>query len=123
MRKGQTLLEYMILLGIAVMVIFYMGPAFKRGLQSLIKVTADQIGNQEEADQEVKRGVDDQGRVIISEDSEGDAYLVKSNSSAITTGNKLVSDGLDDVYTSTVYVNEETTSQTQSVTDMGFTKD
>jgi hypothetical protein len=51
-HKGQTLLEYMILIGLVLMALVFMGTDIKRTLQSLIKVTADQIGNQAEADQD-----------------------------------------------------------------------
>lgn len=50
-RKGQTILEYTIVLGVIVTIMFAMGPMLKRGLQSLIKVVADQVGVQENADQ------------------------------------------------------------------------
>ena len=52
-RRGQSLLEYTILIGIVTISLFYMGTGIKRGLQSLVKVSADQIGNQQNADQDV----------------------------------------------------------------------
>ncbi len=120
MKKGQTILEYMILLGIVVLAIFYMGPAFKRGLQSLIKVTADQIGNQSQADQVVKRGYNEQtNEVIVPDDGEDDAFLAEAHSSSKVTGNKLMRDY---IYATTVEVNETTDSASKSITDMGFTK-
>src|ERR1017187_9584031 len=51
-RRGQTMLEYTILVGIVTVVLYYMGTQIKRGMQSLVKVTADQIGNQENSDQD-----------------------------------------------------------------------
>jgi len=45
-RHGQTILEYTIIIGIVTMMLFYMGTGIKRSLQSLVKVTADQVGNQ-----------------------------------------------------------------------------
>jgi uncharacterized protein (UPF0333 family) len=50
-KKGQTILEYTIVLGAIIIVMFSMGPMIKRGLQSLIKVVADQVGVQNDADQ------------------------------------------------------------------------
>ena len=51
LKKGQTILEYTILLGAIVLVMFAMGPMLKRGTQSLIKVVADQVGVQQNAEQ------------------------------------------------------------------------
>ena len=51
-RRGQTILEYTIIVGIVAVVLSYMGVTIKRGLQSLVKVTADQVGNQQNADQD-----------------------------------------------------------------------
>ncbi len=120
-RRGQTILEYMLLIGFVVLAIFYMGPALKRGLQSLIKVTADQIGNQADADQTVKRRIDPAtGKVTIPEDGLDDAFLVESHSGLKTRGSKLVNER---IYETQVEEKEETKSFTNSVTDMGFTKD
>jgi len=51
-RRGQTILEYTIIVGIVTVVLFYMGTGIKRGVQSLVKVTADQVGNQQNSDQD-----------------------------------------------------------------------
>lgn len=48
---GQTMLEYLLLIGVVTLVLVSMGTDFKRGLQSMVKVTADQLGNQEGAEQ------------------------------------------------------------------------
>jgi len=50
-QNGQTLIEYTLLMGIILTVIIAMQPMIKRAAQGMIKVTADQIGNQQEADQ------------------------------------------------------------------------
>ena len=49
--KGQTIIEYSLVLGIIVTVAFVMQPMVKRAGQGMIKLVADQIGNQVEADQ------------------------------------------------------------------------
>jgi len=49
--SGQTLVEYSIIIGIVVTVFVAMNPMIKRGFQSMIKIAADQIGNQENSDQ------------------------------------------------------------------------
>lgn len=50
--QGQTILEYALLIMIVTMVLVYMGTDFKRGIQSMVKVTADQLGNQANSDQD-----------------------------------------------------------------------
>ena len=61
-KKGQSILEYTILLGVIVMVMFAMGPMLKRGTQSLIKVVADQVGVQQNAEQKF----DESGHLEVS---------------------------------------------------------
>jgi predicted PurR-regulated permease PerM len=51
-RRGQSILEYIIIVGIVTVVLYYMGTGIKRGVQSLVKVTADQVGNQQNSDQD-----------------------------------------------------------------------
>jgi Flp pilus assembly pilin Flp len=48
---GQAVLEYVLLIGIITVVLFAMMQAIKRATQSLVKTTADEIGNQVQADQ------------------------------------------------------------------------
>jgi len=48
---GQTIVEYSIVIGIILTVIIAMQPMIKRAGQAMIKLVADQIGNQEEGDQ------------------------------------------------------------------------
>ena len=50
--NAQTVIEYVLLIGIVTMALVYMGTDFKRGLQSVVKVTADQLGNQADSDQD-----------------------------------------------------------------------
>lgn len=49
--RGQTLVEYSILIGIAIAVLFVMSPMIKRITQSMVKVVSDEVGFQHEADQ------------------------------------------------------------------------
>ena len=102
-RRGQNILEYIILIGIVTVALFYMGPAFKRGIQSVTKVTADQLAGQQNAEQDFD---DDTGHLEISQ--------TQTHSSS----NKQVKERL---YTTTVSVNEMTDSTTNSVTNGGFT--
>ena len=53
--KAQTLLEYIILVGLVTMVLFAVSQIFKRGIQGIIKVTSDEIGNQQDAEQKITK--------------------------------------------------------------------
>jgi uncharacterized protein (UPF0333 family) len=55
-NNAQSLLEYVIVVGAVVLIMFAMGPMLKRGTQSLIKIVADQIGSQRNADQSFDEG-------------------------------------------------------------------
>lgn len=50
-NSGQTMIEYSLVVGIILTVVIAMQPMLKRGGQAMIKLVADQIGNQEEGDQ------------------------------------------------------------------------
>ena len=54
-RVGQTVTEYLLLIGIVVVAVSFMGTDFKRGIQSILKITADQLGNQAQADQDFEQ--------------------------------------------------------------------
>ncbi len=60
-NQGQTILEYVMLLGLVTIVLVYMSVDMKRAVQSMVKVTADQLGNQVNADQDfngqIKQGI------------------------------------------------------------------
>jgi hypothetical protein len=49
--KGQTYLEYAIVVSAVAFLLFAMTPLIKRGIQSLTLTVADQIGNQGNSDQ------------------------------------------------------------------------
>ena len=49
--SGQTIVEYTMVLSLIMVVILAMQPMIKRAGQGMIKLMADQIGNQQEADQ------------------------------------------------------------------------
>ena len=51
-QGGQSMVEYTIVLSIVVLVLFAMNPLIKRTSQGMIKVVADQIGIQNQADQQ-----------------------------------------------------------------------
>ena len=53
MDKGQSVIEYILLVGLVTIALVYMGTDIKRGVQSALKVAADQMGGQVNSDQEV----------------------------------------------------------------------
>ena len=48
---GQTFIEYTLLIGILITILVAMTPMLRRGVQAMVKVAADQVGNQHNADQ------------------------------------------------------------------------
>ncbi len=110
--KGQTVVEYIVLIGIITVALFYMGPLFKRGVQSLVKVTADQIGNQQNADQDFVNA-DDPGAT--------GGYLVGSNTGVSSSVNKTVKAG-GDWGVASIIMDENTETTANSLTNLGKTQ-
>ena len=111
-RRGQTILEYTIIVGIVVVMLSFMGTGIKRGVQSLVKVTADQVGNQQNSDQD------------FNDTQQG--YMVSSNSatqeSTIKQVNELGSNRQGNVTDITsISVSESTDTQSVTITNAGFT--
>jgi hypothetical protein len=112
-RRGQSILEYTIIVGIVTVVLYYMGTSIKRGVQSLIKVTADQVGTQSNGDQE------------FNDTKEG--YMVASNTQVqedkgkeVTQTGYIPVSGIAVELTNTSY-QESTDTQTNTITNGGFT--
>ena len=51
-QQGQTFIEYSLMLGILVSVLIVMTPMMRRGIQGMVKVVADQVGTQQNAEQQ-----------------------------------------------------------------------
>ena len=49
--RGQTFIEYTLMIGALVMILVAMIPMVRRGIQAMVKVTADQLGTQKGAEQ------------------------------------------------------------------------
>jgi len=112
LRRGQTVLEYTIIVGIVAMMLSYMGTSIKRGAQSLIKVTADQIGNQQNSEQDFNDAQSGflQGSVTYTLQNK---LKQVSGSGFINGSGTLIED------TRTDY-NESTLTMTNSTTNGGF---
>ena len=49
-NRGQSILEYTVVLSLVVLVLSAMSFYFRRGIQSVVKVAADEAGNQSDAE-------------------------------------------------------------------------
>lgn len=103
-RKGQSILEYTIVVGVIVLVMFAMGPMLKRGIQSLIKVVADQVGIQQNAEQKF----DETGHLESS-------YVATRSSM-----DKQTQDLAGDI---TYFLNDETVTTSNALVNLGFTEE
>ena len=103
-KQGQSLLEYIILVSIVAAVVVVMSPSIKRSVQAVVKVTADQLAAQNQADQRADAT---------------SSYLVNAFTSTRVTSNKWVQEvpgGITDY----IY-GDETNSTANSLTNLGFT--
>lgn len=113
-RRGQSILEYTIIVGIVTVVLYYMGTGVKRGVQSLIKITADQVGNQQNSDQD------------FNDTQQG--YMVTSNTQTNENNNKQVAEfgyvtaNDINVETTNISYNDATDTQENTITNGGFTQ-
>ena len=96
---GQSFLEYTILIGIVVTVLLMMNTYMKRGIQAMIKATADQVGNQAQAEQ------------TLNQMTKG--YLAKSSASTTAFVNKRTSD-VDGLVTYNAQEGAQTSAETLS---------
>ncbi len=124
MRKGQTIMEYIIIVGLVTVALFYMGPALKRSLQGMIKVTADQLGNQQQSDQDIVinpeiTGAEEPGLDL----SDSSGYLESSNTSMTMNSTKDVYEGRENLGQVTYNTTDRTETQASSLTNLGFTKE
>ena len=104
MKKGQAILEYALILGVIVLIMFTMGPMLKRGTQSLIKLVADQVGVQNNAEQRF----DESGHL---------------EASYTATRGFMDKQAQDFVGTTSYIFDDSTTTQTGALMNLGFTEE
>ncbi len=104
-RRAQSLMEYVLLITILVAAVMTMFPRLKRTTQSMMKSAADQIGDQKGAEQDMNTG---------------DAYLQGSNT---VTSSQIDNVRNDAGGWSVRNVQEQVTTMTNSLTNMGFILD
>ena len=111
-RQGQSILEYTMVVTILTLVFFYMGTGIKRGVQSLVKVTADQIGNQQNADQDFN---DVESGYMVGSNTE-----MTSNKYKETTELGYLPFSGNAVYATNTSFNESSLTMSNTVTNAGF---
>lgn len=97
-------MEYTIVLGVIAAIMFTMGPMLKRGTQSLIKLVADQVGVQQNAEQKF----DETGHLQASYTS---------------TRGSMDKQTQDFVGTISYVFDDSTTAQTNALINLGFTEE
>ena len=110
---GQSVLEYVLLVGIITIALFAMMQAMKRGTQSLIRTAADELGVQNTADQ--FRQVANSSYQAI-DDRRG--YLEYSNTASSSNVQKSV---VERVGVTNYILDEQQEQTTISKTNMGLT--
>ena len=100
-QKAQTILEYTVVIGLVVAILITMGPYFQRLIQGSIKLTADQIGFQENADQDFSVG-----------------YLQASHTIADTILNGTIEE--DGAGTTTYFYDDTIATTSNAQVDLGF---
>jgi competence protein ComGC len=101
--SGQTLMEYTMVLGVISIILFAMAPLFQRGTQGMIKMVADQVGIQENAEQ----AFDEKGHLV-------EQYIVtRANTDKET---KQLFSTINYIYNDTI------TTTTNSFSNIGFSK-
>ncbi len=103
---GQSLVEYVTIVGIITMVFVTLTPNIKRSIQALVKMTADQIGEQKNAD--------------FVYDLKKRGYVIEAGTTISAKSNREVQEFIG----ATSYLpDESTTMKTNSITDLGFRED
>jgi len=106
------MIEYTIIVGIVTVVLYYMGTSIKRGMQSLVKVTADQVGNQSNSDQDF---IDYQQGYMVASNTESQ----QNRSKQIAELGYIPASG-NAIYAGNTSYNESSFTMTNTITNGGF---
>lgn len=101
--KGQTLIEYILIIGVVIAATYAIGPAFRRGIQTVVRSAADQVAVQKDADQDF---------------GYNSGYMASSKMNTDFAAQRSVRES--SYYTTNTLVNEATTMHINTVTNMGF---
>ncbi len=122
--QGQTIVEYVILIGIVITALYAMGPAFKRGVQTVIRGTSDQLAYQNAAEQDFSFDQSHLTRMTTQSRVNNQRSVNEKNFPSTGIYNAIT--GITyypSNYKSTTTANEVTSSTTEVITNMGFTLD
>jgi archaellum component FlaF (FlaF/FlaG flagellin family) len=111
---GQSVLEYVLLIGIITVALFASMQMVKRATQSIVKVTADELGAQRQADQFTILANGD------SVPSNRQGYLDTSNTMMFSENEKRIRERIGVV--NYIY-NDAQMVVTDTLTNMGFTEE
>lgn len=103
--RGQTFVEYTLLLGILIAIMLAMSPMIKRGTQGMVKVVADELGVQQNAEQDDNNSghmISTQSQAQFSKDVRHQEWEASGTHHVLKT------------------YDESTTTATQSASDLGF---
>lgn len=103
---AQTLVEYVILIGIVAIVLTAMGPLIKRTIQAFVKVAADQLAPQGDAEQDI---------------TEKSGYLINSSTQTITDRHKRVQEVQGGPFYVEYFFYDTVTGTANTAVNMGFT--
>lgn len=101
-NKGQSLVEYTAVVGIVIVVFITMNPMIKRGIQGMIRTVADQVGNQEDAEQRFN-----------------ESYLNRSTTEMAVSSSKITQQRLTNLTTT---YDESVTTSSDALLNLGFTE-
>ena len=100
-NKGQSLIEYSFIIGLVVIALSAMQVYIKRGIQAGIKVAADEVGRQQDAEEtDPLKGAQTTNSTINTETSNTQRIrLFKSGSQIIDTNKTSANTGTIEYYT------------------------
>ncbi|MDD5196838.1 MAG: hypothetical protein WC937_02715 [Candidatus Omnitrophota bacterium] len=92
---GQSVLEYVIILSIVAIALAAMSIYFRRGIQSVVKIAADEVGNQEDAeDINPTTGVKTSSEINRQTQATRRERILKGGSRASDTNTTIISTGI-----------------------------
>ena len=106
-NQAQTIVEYTLLIGITIAILLAVTPMIKRGTQGMVKVVADELGTQQNAEQ-----VGGDGGGLIKSD-------VNSNFDRQQTKKEWLTGTTHSIFTG---YNDSTTMDIKSESSMGVSK-
>lgn len=103
-QKAQIFLEYVMVIGAVVLIMFAMSTMLRRGTQGMVKVVADQIGDQINAEQKFDDG----------------GFLEELNTTTTANNSKTKTEFIGDT---TYTFGDEISTSSDALINMGFTEE